>query len=111
MFQPEEQSRRFAKARKLMAQFATGLIEEKRRELEGIGGAEKMPRRKGGDFLTLLVEANMGNLLPEGQRLSDQEIIDGTFHMSTGLSDHSPGVFTSPRVRVHNVSVQWLKAK
>lgn len=75
--QPEEQSRRFANARRLMARFATALIEEKRRELSA---SEKVTsRRKGGDFLTLLVEANMGNLLPEGQRLTDEEIIDGVW--------------------------------
>lgn len=73
---PEEQSRRFAKARKVMGEFASIRIDEKKREMEDnkIG---KQVRRRRGDFLTLLVEANMGSSLPEGQRLSDETIIDG----------------------------------
>lgn len=76
--QPEEQSRRFAKARKVMGEFASIRIDEKKREMEDnkIG---KQVRRRRGDFLTLLVEANMGSSLPEGQRLSDETIIDGAF--------------------------------
>ncbi|KAI0763289.1 cytochrome P450 [Trametes elegans] len=72
---PEEQSRRFHKARKVMGEFASIRIDEKKRELEDskIG---KHVRRRRGDFLTLLVEANMGASLPEGQRLSDETIID-----------------------------------
>ncbi|OSC98518.1 cytochrome P450 [Trametes coccinea BRFM310] len=74
---PEEQSRRFAKARKVMAQFARQLIEEKRRELAEDGGFDsKRGRHKQGDFLTLVVEANMGATVPPSQQLSDKTIID-----------------------------------
>lgn len=76
LFQPEEQSRRFAHARSVMTRFVRQLIEDKRRELAE-DASSKLYRRKRGDFLTLVVEANMGNLLPEGEKLSDETIIDG----------------------------------
>ncbi|KAI0636272.1 cytochrome P450 [Trametes polyzona] len=72
---PEEQSRRFAKARKVMGEFASIRIDEKKREMEE-SKVGKHVRRRRGDFLTLLVEANMGSNLSEGQRLSDETIID-----------------------------------
>ncbi|KAI0833830.1 cytochrome P450 [Trametes gibbosa] len=72
---PEEQSRRFAKARKAMGEFASIRIDEKRREMEDSKIGKYMRRRRG-DFLTLLVEANMGSNLTEDQRLSDETIID-----------------------------------
>ena len=87
-----------------MARFAKNLIEEKRRELESMGGVEKFSRRKGGDFLTLLVEANLGNLLPEGQRLSDEEIIDGTT-LVTSFLPLSDLRRLLPHYRMHNVSL------
>ncbi|KAI0656492.1 cytochrome P450 [Cubamyces menziesii] len=73
---PEEQSRRFAKARRVMGEFASIRIDEKRQEMED-NKSGKHVRRRRGDFLTLLVEANMGASLPEGQRLSDETLIDG----------------------------------
>ncbi|KAI0363609.1 cytochrome P450 [Pilatotrama ljubarskyi] len=72
---PEEQSRRYSKARKVMGEFANIRIDEKKREMED-NKMGKHVRRRRGDFLTLLVEANMGASLPEGQRLSDETIID-----------------------------------
>ncbi|KAI0327022.1 cytochrome P450 [Cubamyces sp. BRFM 1775] len=72
---PEEQSRRFAKARRVMGEFASIRIDEKKQEMED-NKSGKHVRRRRGDFLTLLVEANMGASLPEGQRLSDETIID-----------------------------------
>ncbi|KAI0763276.1 cytochrome P450 [Trametes elegans] len=73
---PEEQSRRFAKARNVMASFSRQLIQEKRRELADTHNNLKNRRRKRGDFLTLVVEANMASSITEGQRLSDDMIID-----------------------------------
>ncbi|KAI0667879.1 cytochrome P450 [Trametes maxima] len=72
---PEEQSRRFAKAHAVTSNFARQLVEDKKRELAENGHA-KQDRRKRGDFLTLVVEANMGSSLTEGEQLSTQTIID-----------------------------------
>ncbi|KAI0636251.1 cytochrome P450, partial [Trametes polyzona] len=72
---PEEQSRRFAQARRVMGRFARQLIQEKKKDLEE-NAHNKQFRSKRGDFLTLVVEANMGSLLPDGERLSDETIID-----------------------------------
>ena len=83
--QPEEQSRRFAKARRVMGEFASIRIDEKRQEMED-NKSGKHVRRRRGDFLTLLVEANMGASLPEGQRLSDETLIDGR---CTGTTSNS----------------------
>ncbi|KAI0648738.1 cytochrome P450 [Trametes meyenii] len=73
---PEEQSRRFNKAHAVMSDFARQLIEDKKRELAEGGANAKASRRKRGDFLTLVVEANMGSTLPEGEQLSTETIID-----------------------------------
>ncbi|CDO75067.1 hypothetical protein BN946_scf184605.g8 [Trametes cinnabarina] len=74
---PEEQSRRFTRARKVMAEFAGQLIDDKRRELADEGSLDtKRRRHKHGDFLTLVVEANMGATIPPSQQLSDETIID-----------------------------------
>ncbi|KAI9057447.1 cytochrome P450, partial [Trametes sanguinea] len=75
---PEEQSRCLLTARKVMAKFAQQLIEAKKKELAEDGGLNvKRSRHKQGDFLTLVVEANMGTSVPPSQRLSDKTIIDG----------------------------------
>ncbi|KAH9896022.1 cytochrome P450 [Cubamyces lactineus] len=71
---PEEQSRRFANARRAMSQFAKQLIEDKRRELSQQDDKKSRDRRA--DFLTLVVEANMKANLSPVQELSDQTIID-----------------------------------
>ncbi|KAI0660101.1 cytochrome P450 [Cubamyces menziesii] len=71
---PEEQSRRFASARRAMGQFARQLIDDKRRELSQ--HEEKATRSRRADFLTLVVEANMKANVSPGQNLSDQTIID-----------------------------------
>ncbi|KAI0759702.1 cytochrome P450 [Trametes elegans] len=77
---PDEQTRRFRRARKTMRRFATKVIAQKRKEmgelLERLGG--KQGRRRKGNFLSLLVEANMSSDLLEGQRLSDETMVDGT---------------------------------
>ncbi|OSC98529.1 cytochrome P450 [Trametes coccinea BRFM310] len=70
---PEEQSRRFARARQVMGDFAGKRIKEKQRELDG--SKPKGPHRRG-DFLAMLVEANMDQKIAVMQRLSDQNIID-----------------------------------
>ncbi len=61
-----------------MGEFASIRIDDKKREMAD-NKMGKQVRRRRGDFLTLLVEANMGSSLPEGQRLSDETIIDGAF--------------------------------
>ncbi|CDO75066.1 hypothetical protein BN946_scf184605.g7 [Trametes cinnabarina] len=81
---PEEQSRRSARARRSTAQFARTLVEDKRRELSADPLRLKPSRSKRGDFLALLVEANMDVAMAPSQRLSDETIIDG--HETTAIT-------------------------
>ena len=74
LWQPDEQSRRFNYARKMMSQFATKLIEQERSMIPESYGKQPMQRRKG-NFLSLVVKANMSS--DEGQRISDRTMIDG----------------------------------
>ncbi|KAI0363647.1 cytochrome P450 [Pilatotrama ljubarskyi] len=75
---PEEQSRRFVKARETMSDFARKRLKEKREELQySISG--KPIRRRRGDFLSLIVEANVGTSPPDRYRLSEEASIDGNF--------------------------------
>ncbi|KAI8969893.1 cytochrome P450 [Trametes punicea] len=73
---PDEQSRRSAKARSVTGQFAKQLVEDKRRELAQDPLHLKPSRSKRGDFLALLVEANLEATSSPSQRLSDETIID-----------------------------------
>ncbi|KAI0323948.1 cytochrome P450 [Cubamyces sp. BRFM 1775] len=85
---PEEQSRRFASARRAMSQFARQLIDDKRKELSEQDTKSSLGRRA--DFLTLVVEANTKANLSPGQELSDQTIIDGQYlaagHETTAIT-------------------------
>ncbi|KAI0675088.1 cytochrome P450 [Trametes maxima] len=74
---PEEQCRRFAKARDAMGQFARQIIEEKKQELAlGHGYGFEKARGKRGNLLTRMVEANMEATLGDSERLSTENIID-----------------------------------
>ncbi|KAI0667898.1 cytochrome P450 [Trametes maxima] len=75
-FLPDEKSRLMAGARKTMREFAIRRIEQKRQELQLSDASPKPPRRLSGDFLTLLVEANLSPRLSDGQRISDEAMID-----------------------------------
>ncbi|KAI9056783.1 cytochrome P450 [Trametes sanguinea] len=76
---PEEQSTRAARARRVTAEFARKLVQEKRRELATDPLRLKPSRSKRGDFLALLVEATTDAALAPRERLSDETIIDGDF--------------------------------
>ncbi|KAH9902446.1 cytochrome P450 [Cubamyces lactineus] len=72
---PDEQTRRFRVARKTMREFAMQAIQRKRAIMPQSPDRKQL-RRRTGDILSLLVEANAGTYLLEEQRISDETMID-----------------------------------
>ncbi|PIL29246.1 cytochrome P450 [Ganoderma sinense ZZ0214-1] len=71
---PDEQVRGWKRAQDVMRRIGMQLLEEKKAEIlrEASEGKEKARSR---DLLTLLLKSNMATDIPEGQRLSDEDVI------------------------------------
>lgn len=76
--QPTPETRRIAKAKKIMHRVGLELIREKRARIMGMSHREKAEKQtdmQSRDLLTLLIKANMGLDIPEHQRMSEEDIL------------------------------------
>ncbi|KAI0717342.1 cytochrome P450 [Fomitopsis betulina] len=75
---PTPETRRIAKAKKIMHRVGLELIREKRARIMGMSHREKAEKQtdmQSRDLLTLLIKANMGLDIPEHQRMSEEDIL------------------------------------
>ncbi|OCH85826.1 cytochrome P450 [Obba rivulosa] len=78
---PRRRNKPVSNAHRIMRRIGAQLIEEKKREIleeaasHGPGAAPSRQDVRGRDLLSLLIKANMAKDVPEGQRMSDEDIL------------------------------------